>query len=132
MIPIFVKKTNQLLSRWDKIVAQRLGNQIEVTSEMSNLTLDVIGLAACAHDFGTINDKEGRLSKAYKSFISSTQVHISILSNVQMTWKLMLYLIPGWSLLPLPRNLQIKRDTTIIAQSIQRVMKEKKEKPKVC
>jgi len=116
MVPIFMSRTNDLIERFKKHMAE--GNSyFEMSKEMSNLALDVIGLAAFTYDFDAVHDDNGEMTEKYRTFMHSFELNPSLF-------------IPHWRKLPTPGNLKLKEAMKKIDEVLFDIIGKKQEQMK--
>jgi hypothetical protein len=77
MLPIFVRKTNELVNKWKTMLNGKESITLEIDEEMSNLTLDVLGLTAFSCNFNSVSAVDDKMSKTYKRLMTYFQVKFS-------------------------------------------------------
>ncbi|KAJ4943982.1 hypothetical protein NE237_008312 [Protea cynaroides] len=117
MLPAFYTSSNEMVSKWEKLVTLEGSCELDVWSELQNLTGDIISKAAFGSSY-----EEGK--------------HIFKLQDEQAEILVQLFqtaFIPGFSLLPTKRNKRIKeihREISSLLMDIinkrQRAMKDGK------
>ncbi|TFK45404.1 cytochrome P450 [Heliocybe sulcata] len=72
LYPIFLSIVERLTTKWQDIIGRNQDGsyaELNVHSWLSHATLDAIGEAAFDYPFGTLDDSETPLGKAYQNFI---------------------------------------------------------------
>eukprot|EP00027_Filamoeba_sp_ATCC50430_P009685 CAMPEP_0168557276 /NCGR_PEP_ID=MMETSP0413-20121227/9339_1 /TAXON_ID=136452 /ORGANISM="Filamoeba nolandi, Strain NC-AS-23-1" /LENGTH=493 /DNA_ID=CAMNT_0008588297 /DNA_START=29 /DNA_END=1510 /DNA_ORIENTATION=- len=115
MLPIFASKA----TAWVKLHQGKLQrdaskNVLEFDTEMSNLTLDVIGLAGFGVDFDAISDEQGFMAGLYKT----------LMGEMTLSFKL---LIPFWYNIPLKHNRMIAEKAIQLEKVIYDLIKTKRQ-----
>jgi len=115
MIPIFEGKAKRLISIWEGIQERTKSLEIEITRQMSNLTLDIIGLAAFGYDFHAIDDLEGKSNNFYRTIMTSFGLSI-------------FNLIPWWRNIPTSANIELRKALRKLESVFENILVQKKSK----
>jgi len=114
MIPLFIKKTQKLVDRWNKLRADG-ESTMDISTEMSNLTLDIIGRSSFAYEMNAVDDPDGKMSNWCKTVMDTFHLTFWIL-------------LPGYRKLPTPANLKLKESIREVESVIMKTIKEKQAK----
>ena len=68
MVPMINRETNKMLQIWEN--TYKNGTKIELASDLSKLTLNVIGFAAFGFNFNSFDENDQRGQMAAKTFAS--------------------------------------------------------------
>ncbi|KAI9243654.1 cytochrome P450 [Sporodiniella umbellata] len=128
MVPQIAQPGLELRQHWLGQLKEDVATELQISSDLSMTTLDVIGLAGFGQDFGSLRyagtAQQSKLSQAY----------LAIFSNDASLLRVLSFLFPVLRYLPTERNRMIKRhldwlneeSMALVQAGIQRGANEKK------
>lgn len=112
MVPMFLNKMNVMLKRIEKL-SEKGVPELDMSQEVSNIALDIIGQAAFAYNFDAVNDDKGEMTEKYKTFMRTFELGPHLF-------------IPGWRSVPTPWNLKLKKAMNDINKVLYDIIAKKK------
>jgi cytochrome P450 len=103
-----------LIDRWNSLSANEVSS-LDISTEMSNLTLDIIGQSAFAYEMNAVDDSEGTMSNWCKTVMETFTLNFWIL-------------LPGYRKLPTPGNRKLKDSIYNVESVIMKTIREKHTK----
>lgn len=128
LYPVFWSKARELVQALTAEASLVAGNSddvsstplvVEITGWAGRATLDIIGLAGMGHDFGTIQNPDSKLFKAYQAMLKP--------SNQEMALGLLAFILPAWLVrcLPVKRNATLKTSSEIVKEACRDLVRER-------
>ncbi|KAL6073850.1 Protein LUTEIN DEFICIENT 5, chloroplastic [Balamuthia mandrillaris] len=117
MVPCFTQVTSVLLQSWEDSLfsnsngRERLSHSVpsqpfNLHSDMTKVTLDIIGVAGFGYEFNSLTDSEGVIPKAVTTVLSETEYRIF---QRRPSW---------WWKLPLPSNNKFSKAKAVLMREI--------------
>jgi len=113
MLPIFSSKALNMVEKWNKNLEKNPQFSLELSGEMSNLTLDVIGEAAFGYQIGALED-HGDLIQSFKTLMSSLTLSVK-------------RLIPMYSKMPFKDAIASRKASETIKSLVHKIISNKQK-----
>lgn len=112
IVPIFADRSKALIQRWDALIAKNGGTaELELHSEFSRYTLDVIGLSAFAYDFRAMETVDNPIYRAYGKLLTGLTL-----------FKLLRFGLPFLRHLPIEANTSERDATATVRAKVQEIV----------
>ncbi|KAF7375651.1 Cytochrome P450 [Mycena sanguinolenta] len=107
LTPVFFDSAYKTKAAWDAMIESgpSEGTVIEVQMWMNHISLDTIGLAGFAHDFGTLAGKTSSIAKAFDEMGSKPSTFL------EKVLFLLSFIRPVFGFIPTPRRLMLNQLT---------------------
>lgn len=121
MVPKFLSKAQLLVQRWDTLLEQNNGKlRVDITSEMTLLTLDVLSATMFGYDLNSLNAIQDKNSERAELLSAFNEVLGYFDVKPQQ-------LIPSYvKYVPTPENIRFKKNLSKVREILYRIIEEKR------
>ncbi|EKX49432.1 hypothetical protein GUITHDRAFT_53777, partial [Guillardia theta CCMP2712] len=118
LYPIFTSSTERIIRRWKRQVSLQSNkvHEIDLKSEMSCLTLDIIGLAAFGYDFNAIEGNNSELRQAYLELTPTAGSSL---------WMFFCRTYPLLYMLDLPSYYRERQAEKVLRSTVKKIVRER-------